>query len=88
LNDENQSRKPDFKERVVLFKERWFGAYCCSFNYTLPKEVLAIKKVHLQYEYYGATMLMHHCSKWHQSVIEVSNHPGNVWDNLAYNEEF
>ena len=65
MDTEDQAKKPDFKERVALSKPRYIGAYMCSFTYTLPKEVLAIKKVHLQFDYYGAEMNLHHLSKWH-----------------------
>lgn len=45
LSEENVSRKDWFKNRIVIVKERWKGATHCAFEYVLPKEVLAVKRM-------------------------------------------
>lgn len=88
LDDHNQSRKPDFRERVVLVKERFKGATHCAFDYLVPEEVLAVKRFRIQFDFYGACMQMNILSGSHQSSYEISEHHGNLWDTKIYIEEF
>jgi hypothetical protein len=64
LKEENISREPWFKQKIVIVKERFIGATHKAFEYQLPKEVLAVKRMWIQFDYYGASMQMNLITPW------------------------
>jgi hypothetical protein len=88
LDEENVSRKSDFKETIVIVKERFIGKTSKAFEYKLPDDVIAVKNFKIEYDYYGGSIQLNHLSDVHQSSIEISNEHSNDWCRDSYTEEF
>lgn len=72
----------------MVVRDRYIGALAKSFEYVLPSDVVAIKCFRIQYDYFGASMLLNVLSDTHQSSIEISNEHENEWFTDVYIEEY
>jgi hypothetical protein len=88
LDEETVTKEPDWKSRVVYVKERFIGKTSKGFEFTLPDDVIAIKRFRIQYDYLGGSIQMNHLSDIHQSSIEISNEHTNSWFTDIQIEEF
>lgn len=47
LDDEDQTRKPNFGTSIVIVKERFAGMTSKGFEFKLPPEVFAVRRMNL-----------------------------------------
>ena len=87
LDVNNESRKEDFKTRVVIDRNNFHGMTCRVFEYTLPEDVLAVQSFHVYYEFFGGAIGLNHLSPTHQSFIVISSEDSNQWWTETYEEK-
>ena len=65
LDEETVTNEENWKSKIVVVKERFIGKTSKGFEYTLPDDVLAVKRFRIQYDYLGGSIQMNHISPIH-----------------------
>lgn len=57
-------------------------------EYKFPSEVLAVRRCHIKFEFFGGSIQLNHTSRYHQTSFEISDEHMNSWETQIYVEEF